>query len=160
MRGLTVIVMMASTSLVLGLIQTGMSLVLCPEYVEVRWSTMLVEAIVLGMIIGIPLAFAARAGRRIKRRPGSLRRPLLIWLILTGLGTLAGGVLAWNLAAGGGLTLSEPLATRVPAERHAIFIALDLSNGARLLIGGAVGAVMILLVWRSREYGTGPHFER
>lgn len=160
MRAVAVLLMMVAGAALLGLAQTLISRGLCPEYFIVHGLSTIGVAAVLGVVIGIPLSIAARVGRRPLRRPQSLLRPICVWMIFTGLGTLVGSFLAWNVAASGGLKLSEPLASQVPQASHAAFIALDLANVARNLLGGSAGAVMVLLVWRSREYGTGPQFAR
>ena len=96
-----------------------------------------------GLIIGVPLAVAARAGRsRVPTPAAGLVRPVG-WLLLGMAGfAAAAGMVAYELARHGGIVLVEPLASRVPVDRQAAFLAdggTHLASYAGGLVGG--GAV-------------------
>jgi hypothetical protein len=94
----------------------------------------------VGLMLGVALAVAARAGNRPKREARHLVRPVgLLLLISAGFAVLAG--LAGYLAASQGwVTLMGPLASQVPQARHIPFL-VDLwahtASYAAALIGGA-----------------------
>src|SRR5262245_56111915 len=55
----------------------------------------------MGLLLGVPLAVAARAGSRPKRSVGSLLRPIVILLAVMAVCALIAGVVGWLLARTG-----------------------------------------------------------
>jgi hypothetical protein len=106
-----------------------------------------------GMILGVPLAVAARAGTRPKRDLGSLVRPILTLLAVMAASAVSAGVVGWILARGGMIRLVGPLAADVPATKHAAFIADLWAHSASYLIGFVGGVVVIARIWKSRGRG-------
>jgi hypothetical protein len=104
----------------------------------------------VGLALGVPLALAARAGRRPKRSPSSLVRPIAWLLAVVAVGATGAGLLGWLLADSGTVFLVGPLAERVPADRHVPFLAALWSHTASYLLGSLGGIVVIVRVWRSR----------
>src|SRR5690349_12479623 len=76
----------------------------------------------VGLLLGIPLAIAARVGPRRKRTAASLVKPILVLLLIMGCCALVAGMAGFVLARHGAVVLFEPLASRVPPERHLYFI--------------------------------------
>jgi hypothetical protein len=105
----------------------------------------------VGLLLGIPLAAAARWGRRPKREPRSLLRPVVLLMACAGLCALAAGVIGWFAAETGGVRLLEPLASRVPRDKHTAFIADLWAHLASYAVGFVGGVVVIVSVWRSRR---------
>jgi hypothetical protein len=105
----------------------------------------------VGVLIGIPLAFAARAGRRPKREPLSLCRAIALLMIVMACGATLAGVVGYLLARSRVVVLLEPLASRVPPEKHVSFIADLWSHSASYLVGAIGGIVLIVSTWRSRS---------
>jgi hypothetical protein len=105
----------------------------------------------VGLILGVPLAAAARAGSRPKRSAGSLVRPLGWLLVVMAICALVAGVTGWLLARNGTVILLGPLARKLPADRHVPFIADLWAHSASYLVGLVGGVVMIVRVWRSRR---------
>jgi hypothetical protein len=107
----------------------------------------------VGLMLGIPLAVAARGGVRPKWGARQLVRPLAVMLAcVAGLAVVAGAV--GHLAAvRGWMWLVEPMASRVPAGRHVAFLT-DLWAHLASYAGGFVGGV-ILCVWVWRRRGRG-----
>ena len=70
----------------------------------------------VGFLLGVPLAFAARAGNRPKRDVASLLRPV-VWL-LAGMAACAliAGVVGWVLASNGTIALHAPLRLGFPSR--------------------------------------------
>jgi len=110
----------------------------------------------VGLILGVPLALAARAGRRPPRGAKSLLRPIGWLLAVMGGCALAAGTIGWVLASGGSVVLIDPLATMVPRDRHVAFIADLWAHGASYLTGFIGGLVLGVVVWRARRSEPGP----
>jgi hypothetical protein len=105
----------------------------------------------VGLGLGIPLALAARFGKRPKRYVGELLKPLGILLIITGMLAIAAGVIGRRLASAGLVVLSGPIAERVPAEHHVGFIVDLFAHNMSYLAGSVGGIVLIVKTWRSRR---------
>jgi hypothetical protein len=104
----------------------------------------------VGLLLGIPLALAARAGARPKRTAASLLRPVAFLLVAMAACALCAGVTGWSLARGGAIHLLEPLASELEPERHAPFLADAWAHSASYLVGIVGGIVVVLGVWRAR----------
>src|SRR5205814_6840467 len=76
----------------------------------------------VGLILGVPLAIAARAGRRPKRSAAEMIRPMLVLLACMGATALLAGVAGHVLARRGVIFVEEPLAYWLPAEKHVAFL--------------------------------------
>jgi hypothetical protein len=104
----------------------------------------------VGLLLGIPLALSARAGRRPKRDTRSLVRPIAGVLYATFssafFGLIAGFILGGRLME----ILPDRLASWVPPHRPEFFLA-DLCSGVvGYLAGFILGIAAIAQVWRSR----------
>ena len=104
----------------------------------------------VGLLLGIPLAIAARAGRRPKRDVRSLVRPIVTLLVVMGVCALLAGVAGFILASIGAIDLVEDLASRVPHDRHVRFLAAGGAHLASYFVGFVGGIVVIVRVWLSR----------
>lgn len=109
-----------------------------------------------GVLLGIPLAFAAQFGRRVKREPKSLVRPIAVLLFVMGVGALLAGFTGYALAKSRLLALQAHLAVAVPQSRHAAFIADGAAHLASYAIGFLGGIFVIGSVWRSRSASHAP----
>lgn len=105
----------------------------------------------VGLLLGLPLAFAALRGPRPRRTAGSLLRPLVILLVAMAALALVTGITGCLLARGGVVVLLEPMASRLPAERHVPFLACLWAHSASYLGGFVGGIVLIRRVWQSRR---------
>ncbi len=105
----------------------------------------------VGLFLGVPLAIAARAGRRPQRTAASLVRPIAMLLAVMASGALFAGITGWMLARNGVVFLVGPIAECVPIDRHVPFLADLWAHSASYLIGLAGGIVLTIRVWRSRE---------
>lgn len=104
----------------------------------------------MGLLLGAPLAIAARAGSRPKRSVRSLARPVAYLMAATAIGAFAAGGVGWLLAERGEVFLIGNIARALPADRHVAFLADAWAHSASYLIGLAGGIVAIVVVWRSR----------
>jgi len=105
----------------------------------------------VGLLLGLPLAFAAVRGRRPVRTARSLVRPLLQLLLCMGGVAAIAGVAGWLAAKGEVVFLVEPLASRVSVERHALFVADLWAHAASYLVGFVGGMLLVVRTWRSRR---------
>lgn len=104
----------------------------------------------VGLLLGIPLALASRAGLRPKCDVRSLVRPVFTLLLVMGSCALLAGLLGFLLGSRGIVYLMEPMASRIPEDRQARFLADLWAHSASYLIGFVGGIVVIVRVWRSR----------
>lgn len=105
----------------------------------------------VGLLLGIPMAVVARLGRRPKRDAASLIKPLSVLLGTMAVLALIAGLIGRALASHGMVVLIEPLASRVPRERHVAFLGVLWAHSASYLAGLAGGIAVMVLVWRSRH---------
>lgn len=103
-----------------------------------------------GVLLGIPLAVAGRAGIRRQRTCSSLVRPMIVLLVCTGCLAALAGCVGFVAATNGWVVMPQFLADRVPAEKHIPFL-IDLWIHNASYLGGAVfGGGWIAWVWYSR----------
>jgi hypothetical protein len=105
----------------------------------------------VGLLLGIPLAFVARAGRRPKCSVTSLVRPIGVVLLVMGVVSVLAGLVGWLLARAGWVVLVGPLAESVPSARQIPFIADLWAHSASYLAGFIGGLVLMNRVWQSRK---------
>jgi hypothetical protein len=104
----------------------------------------------VGLLLGIPLAVAARASSRPKRSVRSLVRPVASLLAVMAVCALAAGIAGWLLARSGAVFLVGTLAQELPTDRHVPFLADLWAHSASYLVGLLGGIVVIVRVWRLR----------
>src|SRR3954452_13297134 len=75
----------------------------------------------VGLILGVPLALASLLGSRPQRSALSLVRPISILLVVMASCAVVAGVIGFILARRGVVVLLEPMASRVPGEKHVAF---------------------------------------
>lgn len=105
----------------------------------------------VGLILGIPLAVAARAGTRPKRTVGSLVRPIAFLLAAMAVFATIAGAIGWLLASAGYVHLTGRLAEAVPSTRHVPFLADLWAHSASYFTGVVGGLVVMRSVWCSRS---------
>ena len=103
-----------------------------------------------GLLLGIPLAAAARFGKRDKLQVRQLYRPLATLMAIAASCALLSGLVGYQLAIRDVVVLLEPLATRVPAASHDRFIADLWAHAASYAVGGIGGIVLVFRTWRKR----------
>jgi hypothetical protein len=165
MQVLAIIALCIFTSVLYGILHDQVTARICVEYftighppifptdsptlLGIGWGILATWWV--GLILGSGLALAARVGRRPPRNVGSLVRPLLILMGVTAMCALLAGVVGHFLADAGVVSLIEPLASRVPADRHVAFLTDLWAHVASYLAGFVGGIVVIILVWMSRR---------
>ena len=104
----------------------------------------------VGLLLGLALAVAARAGSRPRRSAKSLFRPVVKLLVVMAVCALIAGAAGWLLARNGVVYLVGSIATELPPERHAQFVADLWAHSASYGVGCIGGLVVVGCVWRSR----------
>ncbi|MCZ2340740.1 MAG: hypothetical protein LC104_02955 [Bacteroidales bacterium] len=105
----------------------------------------------VGLILGLILVPVARFGNWPKRSARSLVRPVLILMLSTAILAAVAGVSGSILAKGGAITLRGAIAAKVPADRHAAFIACLFTHNASYLGGFVGGGITIAVIWSKRR---------
>jgi hypothetical protein len=104
----------------------------------------------VGLLLGVPLAVAARAGSRPKRSAISLLRPIATLMAFAAGFALLAGMCGYLLATAGLVQLTGHLAARVPTEKHALFLADAWAHSASYLGAGLGGLIVIAWTWYVR----------
>ena len=105
----------------------------------------------VGVLIGIPLATAARAENWPKREPRTLVRPLLYLMAGSGVFASLAGIAGWTAASNGWVHLTGRMATAVPTDRHAAFLTDLWVHEASYLAGAAGGFGLLIHVLFRRQ---------
>jgi len=105
----------------------------------------------VGLLLGIPLAIAARRGNLPARTADSLVRPIARLLAIMAIAAFVAAVIGFALARADLVFLVEPMASDVPKDRHDPFIANLWGHTASYLVGFVGGAVLVRRVWKSRR---------
>jgi hypothetical protein len=106
----------------------------------------------VGLILGLALAVAARAGRRPKRSVRSLVRPVLVLLAVAAVFAAAAGVFGYVVGKSGTVVLPAAVKDRLPREKWAAFQADAFAHTASYWVGFVGGSVQIAAVWASRKW--------
>jgi len=111
----------------------------------------------VGLILGVPLAFICLHGSRPKLRAAQLLRPILLLLLLMAAASLVFGAIGYYRAKAGHMWLRPPLATRIPPEKHDLYLADLWAHAAAYCIGFFGGVVIWFSAWsRRRRLATEP----
>ncbi len=164
MHGVAIVVLSIAAAVVYGILHDQITARVCVEYftighppvfdtesptlLGIGWG--IIATWWAGLLLGIPLALAARAGRRPKRSVSSLVRPIFTLLAVMGVSALLAGVVGFILGRIGTVYLLDPLASHIPHDRHARFLGDLWAHDTSYLIGFVGGTVVIVRVWRSR----------
>ncbi len=104
----------------------------------------------MGALLGLPLAVAARVGKRAKLDARQLLRPIGALLLIMAVCAIAAGAIGWFVAASGWMILVEPLASRIPAEKHVAFLIDGWAHSASYAVGFFGGVWLIIATFRRR----------
>ncbi len=164
MQSVAIVAMSVLAAVAYGILQDQVTARICVEYftighppifrtesptlLAIGWGILATWWV--GLILGAALAAAARAGSRPARDARSLVRPLLGLMGATAVCAVLAGVAGYFLAAAGVVVLLEPLASRVPPDRHVAFLTDLWAHLAAYLAAFVGGVTLIVRVWRSR----------
>jgi hypothetical protein len=106
----------------------------------------------VGVLLGVPLATAARLGAWPKRSAESLIRPMLILLLGNGLFALLAGLIGYVAASHGWVQLSGSLAQSLPPAKHTPFLVDGFAHVASYG-GGFLGGLILIfwVIWTRRK---------
>jgi hypothetical protein len=104
-----------------------------------------------GLIVGVMLAVAARAGELPKLEPVALRRPVVTLLVVMAVCAAAAGLVGFALARHGVIVLTGTMATRVPRDKHVAFLADLWAHSASYVAGFAGGLVLAMQLYVTRR---------
>ncbi|MEM9352649.1 MAG: hypothetical protein AAGA92_06530 [Planctomycetota bacterium] len=104
----------------------------------------------VGVLLGVPLALAARVGSRPKLAWRKLVQPLCVVMAVSAVLAIAAGAVGYFAASGGQLTLWPAMADRLPPEKHVPFLVDLCAHNASYAGGFLGGAVLTVWVWRRR----------
>lgn len=108
----------------------------------------------VGLILGLGLATAARFGSRPKRSLASLRRPILLLLVLMAGFALVSGVIASVIGTMGTIVVPAAVLKDIPAQKYAAFQACLIAHNMSYNVAFVGGGMTIAWVWISRKrYG-------
>jgi len=105
----------------------------------------------VGLILGVPAAWLARVGRRPKLSAGQLMGPIARLLAVMACLALIAGVAGYLMARDGVLVLFEPMASRIPPEKHAAFLADAAAHLCSYAVGFLGGIVLCVWIWLRRR---------
>jgi hypothetical protein len=112
----------------------------------------------VGLILGVFAALAFRAGSWPKIDAAHLIRPIFCLLVIMAAASLLAGLTGYRLARASGFVLPDPLGSRIPQGRHALFFADTLAHLAAYAVGlfGGLGICARLFIERRRAARAAP----
>jgi hypothetical protein len=164
MKSLAIIGLSVLAAIVYGIVHDQITARICVEYFTIGHARLiesesptvlglfwgLVATWWVGLPLGAGLAVAARAGKapklEAKQLAPSLARLLVVMLAVA---TVAGCIGHFGGKAGA-FILIEPLASRVPTDRHIAFLTCGWAHGASYLAGIFGGITLWIRIWRRR----------
>jgi drug/metabolite transporter (DMT)-like permease len=105
----------------------------------------------VGLILGFPLACAARLGSSRPWAAKELIKPVSILLGVMGIGAFLAGLTAFMLASKGTIQLPGVFASSIPVAKHIPFLVDMWTHSASYLFGFVGAVVLIVWTWRKRE---------
>ena len=103
-----------------------------------------------GLVLGLPLAAAARMGSKPTTKAGTLRRPLGFLLLRVAFYSFLGGIAGYYAASQGWVYLVDTLAHRIVDEREAVFIAVLWAHWTAYGSAAVEGLLFCVRTWRRR----------
>lgn len=168
MKAVAIIALCIGSAMIYGIVHDEITAHLCVEYFTIGhppvfntespallglgWGV--IATWWVGLILGVPLAIAARLGRWPRRTAASLIKPLARLLLVMACCALLSGTMGYVLASTGRCVLIGPLASQVPADKRAQFIADLWAHLASYGVGFIGGVVLIVLTLRQRRGAT------
>jgi len=167
-EGLKIVLLCVAASVMYGILHDQVTARVCIEYFTIGHPPILDTASPtllalgwgvlatwwVGLLLGVPAALASRIGSWPKYDAARLIHPVLALLLFMAAVSLFAGALGFLLAKAGGIWLVEPLRSKVPAAKHAAYLA-DLWAHLASYAAGLAGGLIICgwtLVKRRRKY--------
>ena len=165
MQALAIIAMSILAAVIYGVVHDQVTARICVEYFTVAHPHVIdstdptVLALVwgvlatwwVGLILGVPLALAARVGNRPKLTARQLLPPMAVLLVVMGVCASVAGLIGYVLARNGVIVLLEPLASEVPREKHVALLADGAAHLASYAVGFIGGVILCVLTYSWRR---------
>jgi hypothetical protein len=164
MKSLSIIGMSILACVIYGIIHDQITARLCVEYftifhapifgtndptlLGIGWGILATWWV--GLFLGVPLAVVSRAGKLPKRSAADLTRPLATLMVIAACIATTAGVFGFVASSNGWIRMVEPWASRIPPEKHVLFLTDLWAHNASYGVGFVGGLVMMALVWRGR----------
>lgn len=104
----------------------------------------------VGVLLGVPLALVARIGSRPQIAARALVQPVARLMASVGFLAVVASIVGFCAAQAGVVGLDGPLASRVPRERHALFLADLWAHNMAYGAGFLGGIFTCRWVWQRR----------
>lgn len=105
----------------------------------------------LGLALGLCLAGTARLGRRPPLTWRALVKPLAITFAVMAATALLAGFVGRFLAESGRVWLLEPVASRVPKDRHVAYLSVLWAHNSAYAAAALGGVLVAIHTWRRRR---------
>jgi hypothetical protein len=104
----------------------------------------------VGVLLGVPLLLASRAGPRPKLTARDLAKRVAFLMAATGILAVGAGVGGFFAASNGELVLLGPLARLVPADKHILFLTDACAHTVSYAAGFILGIELCVSTWKRR----------
>jgi hypothetical protein len=164
--GFRIVLLCTAAAIVYGMVMDQITVRVCPEYFTVahpRIRFIPQDSLTLlalfwgvtatwwvGVLLGVPLALACRAGSLPRLKAGYVVRPLAILLGVMAAATLIAGISGYMLARRGVVTPSD-WQWHIPQSAHVGFVADAFAHLAAYACGFFGGIVIIVMALRRRR---------
>lgn len=146
MRFFGIIGLGAAAGAAFGLFQSAVTAVVC----EFDPAGLVIHSLV-GLLLGLALAAAARVGRRPKRSGRSLIRPLLLLLAAMAVFATGAGVIGFTLARSGNAPEPAELQEQIPPAKWPAVQGCVLAHMTSYYVAFVGGGMLAGWVWVSRK---------
>lgn len=99
----------------------------------------------MGVLLGVPLALAARLGREPRLSAADLVKPMTITMLSLGVVAALAGVLGWWLTHTGAIQVPREVGSDVPPEHHTRWMGVWWTHSASYDAGAL--AALVLMGW-------------
>jgi len=104
----------------------------------------------VGVLLGVPLLLASRAGRRPKLTARHLAKRVALLMACAGILAAGAGVVGFFAASSGELVLLGPLAGLMPADKHVLFLTDACAHTVSYAAGFILGIELCVSTWKKR----------
>ncbi|GAA5496365.1 hypothetical protein Rhal01_02548 [Rubritalea halochordaticola] len=165
MQALGIILLSVLSAVLYGIVHDQVTARICIEYFTIGHAPLIQSdsPTVLGLFwgvvatwwVGLPLgtglAIAARVGKRPKLTCTQLIRPLAILLACMYVVAGTAGLTGYLTAREDMIHLLDPMASRIPADKHVAFLTAAWAHLGSYLSGILGGIILWILTWRRRR---------
>jgi hypothetical protein len=104
-----------------------------------------------GLLIGVPIAYAAQRGRKPRRDARALVKPVAVLLGVMAATALVAGIVGASLASFGAVVLTGDLGSAVPKAAHTAYLACLWTHTASYAVGFLGGGIVLpVWIWHQR----------